>query len=85
MIVTPAGESILIDTGMPGDRDPQRIAHLIKHHAKLKQIDHLIITHYDIDHFDGAADLAKLIPVKRLYDTGLSEKDKQRVKQLRVN
>ncbi|HVK58302.1 MAG TPA: hypothetical protein VM735_05935, partial [Candidatus Kapabacteria bacterium] len=25
LIVTPAGESVLIDTGMPGERDPKRI------------------------------------------------------------
>src|ERR1051326_4587454 len=30
LIVTPAGESVLIDCGAPGDRDAERIAHAAK-------------------------------------------------------
>ena len=70
LIVTPAGESILVDTGWPGDRDAKRIADTLKG-AGLKQIDHLIVTHYHIDHFGGAADLAKLVPIRNLYDNGI--------------
>ena len=70
LIVTPAGESILIDTGLPKLRQVKRIADTIKEVAKLEQLDHLIISHYDIDHHGGAAGLAKLIPVKTLYDNG---------------
>ena len=28
LIVTPLGESLLVDSGFPGDRDPQRIFHV---------------------------------------------------------
>src|SRR3954447_4446368 len=37
LVVTPEGESILIDTGWPGfdDRDPKRIEHVVKDVAKL--------------------------------------------------
>ena len=70
LIVTPAGESILVDTGMPGDRDPVRIAKVAKDVAGLKAIDHLIVTHFDVDHLGGAADLAKLMPIRRVYDPG---------------
>ena len=42
LIVTPAGESVLIDTGMPGERDPKRIVKLARE-IGLKQIDHLKI------------------------------------------
>lgn len=70
LIVTPAGESILIDTGNPGGRDPGRIAHVAKEHAKIKQIDHLVITHYHRDHYGGAAELAQLIPIINLYENG---------------
>lgn len=72
LIVTPAGESILIDTGMPGERDPKRIVKAARE-AGLKQIDHLITTHFHIDHFGGAADVAKEMPIANLYDYGIPE------------
>src|SRR5687768_1511048 len=74
LIVTPAGESILIDTGMPGERDPKRIVKAARE-AGLKQIDHLVMTHFHIDHFGGAADVAKELPVVNLYDNGIPEKN----------
>lgn len=74
LIVTPAGESILIDTGMPGERDPKRIAKLARE-IGVRQIDHLVITHFHIDHFGGAADLAKELPIINLYDNGIPEED----------
>ena len=43
LIVTPAGESLLIDTGLPGDRDADRIAGAPKQ-ANLKQTDYVLIT-----------------------------------------
>ena len=70
LLVTPAGESILIDTGLPGDRDPVRINQLAREVAGLERIDHLVITHFDLDHFGGAADLSKLIPIGTVYDNG---------------
>ena len=72
LIVTPAGESILIDTGMPGERDPKRIVKAARE-AGLKQIDHLITTHFHIDHFGGAADVAKELPIAHLYDYGIPQ------------
>ena len=59
LIVTPAGESILIDTGMPGGRDPGRLHEAATKVAGVKQIDHLITTHCHIDHFGGAAELSQ--------------------------
>lgn len=70
LIVTPTGESILIDTGNPGSRDPHRIFDVTTKVAGLKQIDHLVTTHYHIDHFGGAAELAALIPIRHVYDNG---------------
>lgn len=72
LIVTPAGESVLIDTGMPGKRDPKRIVKAARE-AGVKQIDHLVITHFHIDHFGGAADIAKELPIINLYDNGIPE------------
>ena len=63
LIVTPAGESILIDTGMPGGRDPGRIHEVATQVAGVKQIDHLIVTHFHIDHFGGAAEVSQKMPI----------------------
>lgn len=70
LIVTPQGESLLVDSGNPGERDPGRIAHVARDVAKLQQIDHYITTHWHSDHVGGIAPLAKLIPVKHFYDHG---------------
>jgi len=73
LIVTPAGESILIDSGNPGGRDSKRIFEIADKTAHLKQIDILITTHYHIDHFGGAAELAGMLPIKTVYDNGVFE------------
>lgn len=75
LIVTPAGESVLIDTGNPGGRDAGRIHKVATEVAGLKQLDHVIITHFHIDHFGGAAELAALIPIANLWDNGLPDTD----------
>jgi len=51
LIVTPLGESVLIDTGSlePKHRDADRI-HRACQYADLKQIDYLITTHFDSGH-----------------------------------
>ncbi len=73
LIVTPSGQSLLVDTGFPaqGDRDPKRIADAAKA-AGLTKIDMLVITHFHIDHVGGVPALAKLIPIEHFYDHGES-------------
>jgi competence protein ComEC len=73
LIVAPSGESVLIDCGAPGDRDATRIAAAAKV-AGLKQIDHLIATHWHSDHFGGTPDLVKRIPVAHFYHRGITPK-----------
>ena len=70
VIITPAGESIVIDTGFPGLRDPSRITKVITEQGKLRHVDHLITTHYHTDHFGGAATLSTLLPIGNVYDNG---------------
>src|SRR5712692_151636 len=74
LFVTPAGESVLIDTGNTGAgaaRDAGRIADAAKD-AGLKQIDHLIFTHYHGDHIGGLTELAKRIPIQEFFDHGMN-------------
>jgi competence protein ComEC len=72
LIVSPRGESLLVDAGNAGDRDPGRIVHVAKDVAKLNRIDHHIITHWHGDHFGGTQEVAKQIPIGRFYDHGPS-------------
>src|SRR3989441_9322330 len=72
LIVTPAGESILIDCGNPGGRDAQRI-HRTATLAGLKAIDHLIITHWHTDHYGGVERLSELLPIHPFYNPGISQ------------
>src|SRR5258708_1533968 len=72
LIVTPAGESVLIDCGNPGGRDADRI-HKVATQAGLKQIDHLIITHWHSDHYGGFARPARPLPLQHYYAPGLPD------------
>lgn len=71
LIITPAGESILVDAGWPGfeSRDAKRIEMAMKA-ANISQIDHLIVTHYHVDHFGGVPELAKRVKIGKFYDHG---------------
>jgi competence protein ComEC len=68
LIVTPAGQSILIDAGEDLDRDATRIADVAKKQANLQRIDILIATHWHADHYGGFSRLSKLIPLGEFYD-----------------
>ncbi|HEX8296291.1 MAG TPA: MBL fold metallo-hydrolase [Chthoniobacteraceae bacterium] len=75
LIVTPQGESVLIDSGNPFERDPGRIYKVATEVAGLKKIDHLITTHFHTDHFGGAAELSALIPIGQVHDKGIPDLD----------
>ncbi len=70
LIVTPAGQSLLADTGNPGDRDAQRIYEVATKQAHLTKIDRVLITHFHSDHVGGVPALAKLIPIGEYIDHG---------------
>ena len=73
LFVTPAGESVLIDTGnLDGaTRDAARIMDAARD-AGLTKIDHLIITHYHGDHLGGLPELAKRMPIQEFFDHGMN-------------
>jgi beta-lactamase superfamily II metal-dependent hydrolase len=78
LVVTPAGESLLIDTGNPGTRDAGRIHQVATKVAGIKKIDHLITTHFHGDHYGGAAMLANLMPIGVVNDNGIPKKNPDR-------
>ena len=74
LLVTPSGESMLIDTGYPG---LGAIATSIACSATIKQagltqLDYLLVTHYHDDHVGNAAAIAAHIPVGTFVDHGES-------------
>jgi len=81
LIVTPAGESLLIDAGygarggrgrgpvQPADRDATRIIAAATA-AGLRQIDYLLITHFHPDHAGGVTELATRFPIATFVDYG---------------
>lgn len=75
LIVTPSGESVLIDSGWAGseDRDPIRIESVLKGQAKLDHLDHLVTTHWHADHFGGVEGIARRLRVDHYWDRGLPD------------
>src|SRR5437870_8630994 len=70
LMVSPSGESFLIDTGWTvGDRDAKRI-YAAAQLAGLKKIAYLLISHFHADHVGGLAALSKMIPIGRFFDHG---------------
>ena len=78
LVVSPSGESLLIDTGWPGyeGRDADRIL-AAAHQAGLKQIDYVLITHYHRDHVGGVPQLVDGIKVGTFVDHGRNLEDSQ--------
>jgi competence protein ComEC len=80
LVVTPGGQTLLIDTGFPGDgtfaslpgdpkkaRDANRIL-AAAHAAGVNRIDYLLITHFHADHDGAVPELAQLIPIRTFVD-----------------
>lgn len=82
LIVSPSGQSMLVDTGWRGfeGRDAGRIVAAAKA-AKVKQIDYLLITHYHRDHVGGVQQLANQIKIVNFLDHGPNTEDSKTTKE----
>jgi len=72
LVVSPSGESMLIDTGNIGDgaqRDASRIMAAVAE-AGLQRIDYLVTTHWHRDHTGAMATIANRIPIRDFIDHG---------------
>jgi competence protein ComEC len=71
LFVAPSKQSLLIDTGWPGNngRDADRIVAAAKK-AGIHKIDYALITHFHEDHVGGVSQLVERIPVKTFIDHG---------------
>jgi beta-lactamase superfamily II metal-dependent hydrolase len=74
LMVTPAGEGVLIDTGNPGGRDPGRIIEAAKA-AGLAKIDYVLLTHFHGDHFGGGAEVAQVLPFGTIFQRAIPAGD----------
>jgi hypothetical protein len=75
LFVTPAGETMLIDSGYPdyGGRDRDRILKVVKEVAEKSQIDHAVVSHWHLDHYGNHAALTSQIKIGQFWDRGIPE------------
>jgi competence protein ComEC len=87
LLVTPAGETLLVDAGFPGNgtfaskpgdphsaRDAQRIVAAARG-AGVTRVDYLLITHFHADHDGGVVELSELMPIGTFIDHGSVGRD----------
>jgi beta-lactamase superfamily II metal-dependent hydrolase len=78
LFVTPEGQSLLVDTGWPGNagRDAERIVAAKK--SGLSKIDFILLTHYHRDHVGGVPQLLAAVPVGAFIDHGVNREPGER-------
>jgi len=71
LLISPSGETMLVDAGFPGynDRDAIRIEEAAKE-AGIKKFDYLVVTHYDLDHVNNVPATVARIPADTFVDHG---------------
>ncbi len=73
LVVSPSGQSLLIDAGYAGfgGRDADRIKTAAKA-AGVSRVDYLLVTHFHSDHAGGVPNLLERLPVSNILDYGVS-------------
>ena len=78
LYVAPSGQTVLIDSGNPGERDTGRIVAMLGD-AGVERLDYLCSTHYQVDHIGGMQELSKRIPIAHYVDHGPSIEEREQV------
>ena len=80
LLKTPENKYVIIDTGKSGyNGSPSKAKMIILKYLRdkgIKNIDSLIITHFDSDHAGGAVDLINELKIKNVYVNSLSDDSK---------
>lgn len=91
LILSPAGETMLIDAGYPrpDDRDTNRIVETAQS-LGIKQFDYVVATHYDADHSGNIPQVVAKIPARVFVDHGepiptLNERSRRQFYQPYIN
>ena len=78
LFVSPTGQTLLIDSGNPGERDQTRILAMLSD-AGVTKLDYLLSTHYHVDHIGGLQELSRKIPIANYIDHGPNTEPKEQV------
>ncbi|MGA7858538.1 MAG: MBL fold metallo-hydrolase [Terracidiphilus sp.] len=78
LLVAPSGSSLLVDSGWPGNngRDTDRILAAM-HEAGITKLDHVLITHFHVDHVGGVPNLVARVKVGEFLDHGVNREDSE--------
>ena len=78
LLVAPSGASLLVDTGWPDNngRDTDRILAAM-HEAGITKLDHVLITHFHVDHVGGVPNLVARVKVGEFLDHGVNREDSE--------
>jgi beta-lactamase superfamily II metal-dependent hydrolase len=76
LVDTATHASLLVDTGWPGNagRDASRIQAAMAD-AGITRIDHVLITHFHVDHVGGIPELVQRVPIGEFLDHGPNRED----------
>ncbi len=76
LVDSATGASLLVDSGWPGNngRDASRIQAAMAD-AGVTRIDHLLITHFHVDHVGGVPELVKHVQIGEFLDHGENRED----------
>ncbi|MGB9079215.1 MAG: MBL fold metallo-hydrolase [Terracidiphilus sp.] len=76
LLVSPSKASLLVDTGWPDNngRDTDRIL-AVMHDAGITKLDHVLITHFHVDHVGGVPNLVQRVKVGEFLDHGENRED----------
>ncbi|MGA2596111.1 MAG: MBL fold metallo-hydrolase [Bryobacteraceae bacterium] len=82
LIVSPSGQSLLVDTGWRGfnGRDAERIVKAAKN-SHVKELNYVLITHYHTDHVGGAMQIADRMKIGTFVDHGPNTEDTKVVRE----